>query len=98
MLKDLKVGDKVIRMMDGFDSERPWSFEGLVTAVTDNTIECVIFCDVPRRMLFYTETGINVNGKDYGWLTLPAQEEWESEDNRRMSDIAAREDLEDFEP
>lgn len=63
-----RVGDKVIRVMEGFKKGDLWKNEGIVAKVSDTVITCTVYVDVPRTMQFDARTGINLLGKDYGWL------------------------------
>lgn len=64
---NLQIGDSVVRVMPGFRDEL-WRMEGYVSLVEENQIVCIIQVDVPRTMTFDRETGVNVWGREYGWL------------------------------
>lgn len=70
-LRDLKKGDPVCRVMQGFGGKL-WRNDGHVVGVNDTEIMCVINVDVPRSMFFDRETGLNTLGGDYGWLEIAA--------------------------
>jgi len=65
---DLNPGDSIVRAMDGLKQGEYWRNDGHVTAVSDTQIVCTVFVDVPRSMTFDRVTGVNVYGKEYGWL------------------------------
>lgn len=67
-LSNVKVRDKLTRVIEGFRPDQYWRNEAVVSSITDNEICCVVWVDVPRTMYFDRVTGINVMGRDYGWL------------------------------
>lgn len=71
--QNIKVGDLVTRRIDfRLAGKRYWDMDGQVIKVTDDEIWASILVDTFRIMKFDRQTGINVLGKDYGWI-LP---EW----------------------
>lgn len=68
MFRKVKVGDSLVRVMEGFQPSERWTFDGIVTNITETEITCVIELDRPRIMRFDRQTGISVNGRDFGWL------------------------------
>lgn len=66
-MNSVKVGDILVRCLNGF-REEIWRSDACVTRVTDTVITCVVLVDVYRTMEFDKQTGINLLGKDYGWL------------------------------
>jgi len=54
--------------MESLDEGKPWISDAVVTGITDTKIICTVDVDVPRTMEFDRKTGINIDGRDYGWL------------------------------
>lgn len=72
MLEDLKVGDDVIRCWPGL-REQIERHPGMVVEVTPECITVIINMDVPRTMHFDPQTGIDIYGREYGWLEEPTK-------------------------
>lgn len=72
MFEDLKVGDSVTRCWPGL-REKIERHPGTVVEVTPEYIKVVINIDVPRTMHFDPVTGVNANGRQYGWLEEPTK-------------------------
>lgn len=63
----LKVGDKLIRVhLDTHYDAEVTGFEN-----DGAVIVCDVWVDTPRRMKFHRDTGVNVLGEKYGFLTFP---------------------------
>ncbi len=66
---NLQVGDTATRVMEGFKGKPNWTFPATVTDISNGVITCLVLTvDYPRPMKFDAETGVNVNGRDRGWL------------------------------
>lgn len=70
LFDNVKVGDKLLHVMGGFKGKDPWENEAKVIKITEKTIICLVFVDQPRRMEFDRQTGVNVDGREFGWLKL----------------------------
>lgn len=64
---NVEIGDVLNRCCPGFRNEI-WKNKAEVIELSTETISCLVFVDVPRTMIFNRETGINVLGREYGWL------------------------------
>ena len=59
-MNDVKKGDVLTRLYED------WSSRAEVIEVTQEAIVCLVFVDIPRRMVFDRKTGINLLGQEYG--------------------------------
>ena len=70
MFENLKVGDNVIRLWPGL-REQIERHPGTVVKVTSKCIYVIVTMDVQRMMHFDRHTGVNMYGREYGWLEEP---------------------------
>lgn len=59
-MNDVKKGDVLTRIYED------WSSRAEVIEVTQEAIVCLVFVDIPRRMVFDRKTGISLLGQEYG--------------------------------
>ena len=59
-MNDAKKGDVLTRIYED------WSSRAEVIEVTQEAIVCLVFVDIPRRMVFDRKTGISLLGQEYG--------------------------------
>lgn len=59
-MNDVKKGDVLTRIYED------WSSRAEVIEVTQEAIVCLVFVDIPRRMVFDRKTGISLLGQGYG--------------------------------
>lgn len=70
----LKKGDELLKVMDGLVKDNPpWTMNAEIIEVTETTIICIVEVDQWRTMTFDRKTGVDVEGRDYGWLEFPGQ-------------------------
>ena len=70
---NLKVGDKVLKILP--PSENWWAFvnDGEVTKVTEAEVTCLILVDGPRTMKFSPKTGMCLAGTGNFIIYNPTQ-------------------------
>ncbi len=61
--KNIAIGDMLCRMHDNTP------YNATVKEITAEQVVCQVIADQPRTMRFDIQTGINVLGSEYGYLT-----------------------------
>ena len=67
-LSNVKVGDVLQRVMKGFKKDEKWRWDAQVIEISDSVITCSVTVDVPRTMKFDRQTGMCIDGDEFGWL------------------------------
>ncbi len=67
-ISNVQVGMELQRVMEGFKNKPNWRNPAVVIELTAETIVCQVMVNLPRTMVFDRETGISIEGIDYGWL------------------------------
>jgi hypothetical protein len=57
-----KIGETWLRITPPSNGQPGYSQAGTVDAVTDDTVEMLVRCDVIRRMTFSRQSGIDTSG------------------------------------
>ncbi len=64
----MKPGDKLTRVIEGFKNKPNWENEAIIESITKNTVTCKVLVDQWRTMKFNRNTGIAIDGIDFGWI------------------------------
>ena len=69
-LNNVKKGDELTRKMPAIKKGQFYYNNAIVIEITENTIICDVYVDVPREMAFDKKTGVDVEGERYGMLII----------------------------
>lgn len=67
---NVQVGEIHTFVMDGFREDQKWTWDAEIVKVSEKEIVCKIIVDQPRNAVVDRNTGIEINGKEYGWLEI----------------------------
>ena len=70
-LNSLTPGNPIVWIHPLYPHAKLWRNEGTVTNIGDDRISCEVLIDQMRTIDFFTETGIDVLGIQYGWAEVP---------------------------
>lgn len=70
-LKRLEPGNPLVWIYPLYEHTELWRNEGTVTSINNDRISCEVLIDQMRTIEFFTETGINVRGPQFGWAEVP---------------------------
>jgi len=70
-LKDLTPGDSIAWIHPLYPHSLLWRNEGRVVSVDTERVSCEFLIDQMRTLEFFTDTGFDVLGPQYGWAEVP---------------------------